>query len=189
MAEADVDEDSLEYIEAEPVLTYILMKNDIIDILQKDSVSCIRSSHKFLVLGTHWGRIHLIDHEGNKILTKEVHQSTVNDISIDIKGEYIASCGDDGRVSIFGLLDESHDQMIEFSRPIKCVELDPSGTFSFVTGDTKLELNEKGFMGRRKRILHENEGIIRAIKWSNDLIISGKICACNSANFRIFVRP
>jgi len=157
MAEADVDEDSLEYIEAEPVLTYILMKNDIIDILQKDSVSCIRSSHKFLVLGTHWGRIHLIDHEGNKILTKEVHQSTVNDISIDIKGEYIASCGDDGRVSIFGLLDESHDQMIEFSRPIN-------------TGDTKLELNEKGFMGRRKRILHENEGIIRAIKWSNDLI-------------------
>jgi len=62
------DEESLEYIEAEPVLTYILMKNDITEIVQKDSVSCIRASHRFLVLGTHWGRIHLIDHEGNKVL-------------------------------------------------------------------------------------------------------------------------
>lgn len=34
----------------------------------------------------------------------------------------------------------------------------------------QLVLNEKGFMGRRNRILHEGEGIIRNIKWSNDLI-------------------
>ncbi len=94
----------------------------------------------------------------------------MNDISIDAKEEYIVSCGDDGRVSIFGLLEDKHDQMIEFNRPLKCVELDPSDTFSFVTGETKLELYEKGFMRRRKKILHENEGIIRAIKWSNDLI-------------------
>ena len=40
------DEESLEYIETEPVLAYTRMKNDIIDILEKDSVSCIRSDHK-----------------------------------------------------------------------------------------------------------------------------------------------
>jgi hypothetical protein len=36
---------------------------------------------------------------------------------------------------------------------------------------SKLVLNEKGFMGRRKtNVLHEGEGIIRNIKWCNDLI-------------------
>lgn len=114
---------------------------------------------------------------------------------IDSKEEYVASCGDDGRVTIFGLCESTHDQIVEFNRPIKSVELEPdnfSRTFSFVTGDTKviynlkaminlfpyliifkfkLVLNERGFMGRRKtNILHEGEGIIRNIKWSNDLI-------------------
>ena len=42
------DDESLEYIETEPVLAYTRMKNDIIDILEKDSVSCIRSDHKVL---------------------------------------------------------------------------------------------------------------------------------------------
>lgn len=172
-AQSDEDEESLEYIETEPVLAYTRMKNDIIDILEKDSVSCIRSDHKILVLGTHWGRIHIMDHDGNKIITKDFHESTVNDVAIDSKEEYIASCGDDGKVNIFGLCESAHDQRVEFNRPIKCVELEPSfhQTFSFVTGDTKLVLNEKGFMGRKKtNILHDGEGIIRNIKWSGDLI-------------------
>lgn len=42
----DKDDDSLEYIETEPVLAYSRMKNDIIEIIEKDSVSCIRSDHK-----------------------------------------------------------------------------------------------------------------------------------------------
>ncbi len=54
--------------EEEKSLEYIFMKNDITEILQKDSLRCIRSSHRFLVLGTRSGRIHLIDHEGNKVL-------------------------------------------------------------------------------------------------------------------------
>lgn len=93
-------------------------------------------------------------------------------MSIDLKEEYIASCGDDGKVNLFGICDPSHDQTVEFNRPIKCVALEPNfhNTLSFVTGDTKLVLNEKGFMGRRNRVLHEGEGIIRNIKWSNDLI-------------------
>jgi hypothetical protein len=57
-----------------------------------------------------------------------------------MKEEYVASCGDDGKVTIFGLCDHVHDQIIEFNRPIKSIELDPSfsTTFSFVTGDTKV---------------------------------------------------
>ncbi len=64
----------------------------------------------------------------------------MNDVAIDFKEEYVASCGDDGKVNIFGLCESSHDQVVEFNRPIKCVELEPnfSYTFSFVTGDTKV---------------------------------------------------
>ena len=43
--EEQVDEEDLEY-ETEPVLAYTRMKNDISEILQKDSASCIRSNHK-----------------------------------------------------------------------------------------------------------------------------------------------
>lgn len=35
-----------EYVEAEPVLAYSRMKNDINKILQNDSVSCIKADHK-----------------------------------------------------------------------------------------------------------------------------------------------
>ena len=90
-----------------------------------------------------------------------------------MKEEYVASCSDDGKVTIFGLCEATHDQVIEFSRPIKSIELEPSFsvTFSFITGDTKLVHVERGFMGRRKtNILHEGEGIIRNIKWCSDLI-------------------
>ena len=42
----DDDQESLEYIETEPVLAYSRMKNDVIEIIEKDSVSCIKSDHK-----------------------------------------------------------------------------------------------------------------------------------------------
>ena len=40
------DEEEEEYVEAEPVLAYSRMKNDINKILQNDSVSCIKADHK-----------------------------------------------------------------------------------------------------------------------------------------------
>lgn len=77
--ENEEDAESLEYIETEPVLTYSRMKNDVAEILKSDSVSCIRTDHKILVLGTHWGRIHIMDHDGNQIMTKDCvsHQLSV----------------------------------------------------------------------------------------------------------------
>jgi hypothetical protein len=92
------EEEEEEYAEAEPVLTYSRMKNDVNEILTQDSVSCIKAGHKvspskktkrgsflvsnlkkithpfslkILVLGTHFGRIHIMDHDGNKNMTKE----------------------------------------------------------------------------------------------------------------------
>lgn len=70
--EEEEEEEESDYGEAEPVLAYSRMRNDVATILQNDSVSCIKADHKFLVIGTHWGRIHIMDHDGNKIMTKEM---------------------------------------------------------------------------------------------------------------------
>jgi hypothetical protein len=44
--EDDEEEDEENYEEAEPILAYDRMRNDFLDILQKDSVSCIKAGHK-----------------------------------------------------------------------------------------------------------------------------------------------
>lgn len=64
--EENEEEEEEEYIESEPVLAYYRMKNSLTEILQNDSVSCIKASHKMLIIGTHWGKIHIMDHDGNK---------------------------------------------------------------------------------------------------------------------------
>lgn len=48
-------------------------------------------------MGTHWGAVHVLDFEGNIIKTFQKHAATVNDISIDHAGEYVASASDDGK--------------------------------------------------------------------------------------------
>lgn len=56
---------------------------------------------QFLALGSHNGSVHLFDHEGNKVRTKPFRSHdnvTVNQISIDLPGEYFCSCSDDGQV-------------------------------------------------------------------------------------------
>ena len=137
------EESSCDEIITEPVLTYSRMRNDVADILRNDSVSCIRTGRKILFVGTHEGRVHIMDHEGNKFEKENMpkHECTVNDLSIDAREEYVASCGDDGVVNIFGICDEYFD-CARFDRPIKCVELEPNfqQTKSFVTGDTKVGL-------------------------------------------------
>ena len=69
----EVDEDDDEYVEAEPVLAYTRMKNDmgITQIMHEDAVSCIKADHKIIVIGTHCGKIHIMDHNGNKIMTRD----------------------------------------------------------------------------------------------------------------------
>ncbi len=66
--------------------------------------------------------------------------STVNEIAIDATEEYVASCGDDGKVVIFSLYDEQFNQTTQFDRPIKAIAFEPNfiKTKSYVTGDTKV---------------------------------------------------
>jgi WD40 repeat protein len=47
-------------------------------------------------MGTHWGVVHIMDFEGNENQKFQAHTATVNDLSVDLEGEFIASASDDG---------------------------------------------------------------------------------------------
>lgn len=63
------------------------------------------SNWQFLMFGTFQGRVYLLDHQGNSVDSnlsngeRRMHSVAVNHIDVDPKGEYVATCSDDGRVS------------------------------------------------------------------------------------------
>ncbi|XP_071158448.1 vacuolar protein sorting-associated protein 41 homolog [Mytilus edulis] len=177
--EEDESESDESEEEEEPKLKYERISNDLVDILKKDCISCLAVHSKFLAAGTHWGMIYILDHIGCHIRDTEItaHSTTVNQISIDDHGDYVASCSDDGKVLITGFYTAENNQSLNFDRPVKAVAMDPlfykhgSGKH-FVTGDDKLVLNEKGglFSRHRTTALHQGEGPIREIQWIGDFI-------------------
>lgn len=175
--DSDEDEEDTDS-DQEPKLKYERIQNKLEEILNKEAASCMAVHTKFLAVGTHWGTVHVLDHQGNKVEDKEIakHLTTVNQLSLDSHADYIASCADDGKVAITGLYESEHNQIHDFDCPIKSVALDPkfsqhNSNRQFVTGGDKLVLHEKGFLGRSKStILHQGEGTIRNIQWCGDLI-------------------
>lgn len=117
----------------EPKLKYDRMGNDVKNILLKDAVSCICVHTKFICLGTQWGVIHLLDHEGNTVSISQdnnqkdlqAHAIAVNKISVDLNGDYIASCSDDGKVLVYGLYSADNTHNLTLGRVVKSVALDP----------------------------------------------------------------
>lgn len=53
-----------------------------------------------MCLGTKSGALHLLDHLGHSSQQQEfpTHGTSVNMVDIDMGGDYIASCSDDGKV-------------------------------------------------------------------------------------------
>ncbi|XP_059477900.1 vacuolar protein sorting-associated protein 41 homolog [Neocloeon triangulifer] len=158
--------------EIEPKLKYVRITNDLQNILCKDAASCIAVHPKFICIGSHWGALHLFDHQGNSVRSQDLqaHTVMVNQISIDERGDHIASCSDDGRVFINGLYSPESSQSLVLHRLIKCVAIDPyyfksSTGRRFITGDERLMVHEKAFLSRRSTILAEAEGHVNNIKW------------------------
>ena len=173
---------------------YDRIKNEVLNIIPKDAISCVAVHSKFMAIGTHSGKIHVMDHQGNKVhqdvllvrgcchmrsclhacVSLLQHNSTVNQISIDSKGEFIASCSVD-RAYIHGLLTTDFNLLINFDRPVRAIAIDPSfgrGTDRrFVTGDDKLILHSKNFLNRHaSKIISSGDGQVRNIKWRGSFI-------------------
>lgn len=170
--------------DVEPKLRYDRLANDVQNILLKDAVSCICVHTKFICLGTQWGVIHLLDHEGNivpisrdgKNMELQAHAIAVNRISVDLNGDYIASCSDDGKVLVYGLYTDDNTHELSLGRVVKSIALDPyyfkSGSGRrFITGDNKLILFEKTFLNRlRSTVLCECEGYVQAMAWHDRFV-------------------
>ncbi|XP_049953703.1 vacuolar protein sorting-associated protein 41 homolog isoform X1 [Schistocerca serialis cubense] len=175
---SDDDMNSSSSDEIEPRLKYVRMTNDVLKILNKDAASCMAVHPKFVCLGTHWGTVHLLDHQGNNIKSKALrsHTVSVNQISIDQNGDFVASCSDDGRIFISGLCSSEHNQEVVIGRLVRCVAIDPyyskpgSGR-RFITGDERLVFHEKTFLSRiRTTVLYEAEGTVQNIKWNGQFV-------------------
>jgi vacuolar protein sorting-associated protein 41 len=89
----------------EPLFKYLRLACDLKEIVKNSSISCIFCTEKVVIVGTSWGDLHILDHEGNVNSHQKFpkHIVGINQISVDLKGEYIASCSDDGQVSPIGM--------------------------------------------------------------------------------------
>uniref|UniRef100_A0A1A7ZVV9 Vacuolar protein sorting-associated protein 41 homolog n=1 Tax=Nothobranchius furzeri TaxID=105023 RepID=A0A1A7ZVV9_NOTFU len=160
--------------EEEPKLKYERLANGVTEILQNDAASCMTVHDKFLALGTHFGKVFLLDIQGNVTQKFEISSVKINQISLDESGEHVGICSEDGKVQVFGLYTREgfHDN---FDCPIKAVALHPQFSRSnykqFVTGGNKLLLYERNWLNRWKTVvLHEGEGTITNVQWRANLI-------------------
>ncbi|CAH2283281.1 vacuolar sorting-associated 41 homolog [Pelobates cultripes] len=158
----------------EPKLKYERLSNGVSDILQEDAASCMTVHEKFLALGTHNGKVYLLDIQGNMTQKFDISSVKINQISLDDSGENVGICSEDGKVQVFGLYSREGLHEI-FDCPIKIVAVHPqfakSNCKQFVTGGNKLLLYERTWLNRWKTtVLHEGEGNITNIKWRGNLI-------------------
>ncbi|KAB7507228.1 Vacuolar protein sorting-associated protein 41-like protein [Armadillidium nasatum] len=166
--------------EEEPKLKYEWILGDLQNILIKDGASCIYVNDKLLILGTNWGNIHVLDHQGNKIKHFKEHTGPVTMIDMDSSGDYIASCSHDRRVVVQGLY--SNDTFHSFSTqiPVRCIAIEPNygkarSNKRFIIGTNQVLMYEKKFFGSLKPIvLYENSGgsgeVIRNISWKGQFM-------------------
>ncbi|XXG60295.1 hypothetical protein AAC387_Pa04g2238 [Persea americana] len=173
--EEEEEEEEVEEEEDEPRLKYQRMGGSIPSLLSNDAASCISIAERMIALGTHDGTVHILDFQGNQVKEYFAHTATVNDLSFDVEGEYVASCSDDGFVVISSLFTDER-MKFEYHRPMKAIALDPEysrkSSRRFVAGGLAghLFLNSKKWLGYRDQVLHSGEGPIHAVKWRTSLI-------------------
>lgn len=107
----------------EPLFKYLRLACDLHKIVKNSSISCISCNTKVIFVGDSWfvlsisllnnkfhiltlnffrGDLHILDHEGNVNSHQKFpkHIVGINQISVDSKGENIATCSDDGQARI-----------------------------------------------------------------------------------------
>jgi len=167
--ESDSDEE-----DTEPKLKYERLSPDLRNILQKDRASCMAVHNKFIVLGTDWGVIHLLDAMGNSLAsrTQKQHSVRVSQVSIDHAGEFYASCSIDGRIVVTGLYTDDNTHNFKMDKPARTIAIDPiyaranSGRRFMTTSEDKLIIHEKTFLSRYKQdTICQGEGEIHNVRW------------------------
>ncbi|KAG5447100.1 Vacuolar protein sorting-associated protein 41 [Clonorchis sinensis] len=160
----------------EPYMKYRLLEDGVTVLTSTDSITCLAAHEKFIAIGTELGRVHIMDHHGfpteNGVYS--MHTSSVNHISIASGGDFMTSCGDDGKVIVYNLSDTNENQIFRLDYEIKSVAISPdyAQVQAFVFGHSKLNLISRGTFKRSKTgELATAEGLVRTIKWRGDFIV------------------
>ena len=159
----------------EPILKYqsLNLDQDIQDIFKTGSATSISTHDRFIAVGFTSGEIALFDYTGICLQSKKVHKARVNQVSLDMDGEYYASCSEDGEVIVTGFSSSDKEQKItvDSKGPVTSVALDPgyakpdSGRKILAAVENKVIYCEKGFWGVKQRELCQEGGTISNINW------------------------
>ena len=162
--------------EAEPVLKYVRISNDMATIIAKSKVTAVDIDDRFLMIGTQNGHVHVFDHNGYEVTVDRkfpVHPIAVTSLCIDRTGEFFASCSNDGRINVFGFFKSDFDVQECLPFKVECICLDPNFSVSrcFATGGDRPLFWEKGLFGKYKRTaLTRISGSVSTIAWHNNYI-------------------
>ncbi|GAA5865395.1 hypothetical protein JCM1840_001554 [Sporobolomyces johnsonii] len=171
----DEEDESSDEEDDEPTLKYARLGGSTGEILAKDTASALAVSSKYIILGSHNGAIYVLNPEGILLKTFRPHSAMVNDLSVDILSEFVASASMDGKVAIHSLT-STETYVFDLQRPMRCVALEPNfgkrSTRQFVSGGMagSLILSEKGWLGQKEVTLYSGEGPIWAVEWRGTFI-------------------
>uniref|UniRef100_A0A671K648 Vacuolar protein sorting-associated protein 41 homolog n=1 Tax=Sinocyclocheilus anshuiensis TaxID=1608454 RepID=A0A671K648_9TELE len=149
LSEESTDESEEEDTEEEPKLKYERLTNGVTEILQKDAASCMTVHDKFLALGTHFGKVYLLDIQGNVTQKFEISPVKINQISLDESGDHVGICSEDGKSLTF----------------LCCTYL-----CSVFYCPLQMLTNRNWLNRWKTSVLHEGEGNITNVKWRANLI-------------------
>ena len=122
---SDASSSSSEDAEEEPILKYRRLGGCVPELLSSDLATCACAAEGLVALGTKSGRVHVLDADGVEIRRFAPHAGPVNDVSLDARAEFVASCAEDGTVAVHGLrVDERI--LREHPAPVRTVALDPT---------------------------------------------------------------
>ena len=173
-SDSDSDSDA-----PEPILKYQRLGASLPDLLADDAATCACAwEGGVLALGTASGRVRVFDSLGGELKRFASHRAgPVRAVSFDARGEFVASCSEDGTVAIRGLYVDEHQVTRAFGRAMRAVALDPdfarAKSRRFVCGGVSgaLIINGVGWMGHRAdATLHSGEGTVHAVSWAGALI-------------------
>ncbi|XP_064401865.1 vacuolar protein sorting-associated protein 41 homolog [Halichondria panicea] len=179
-SEEDTDEE-------EPVLKYKRFAKEVVSSIhdgtgmgsgERNIICCIAVHPKFIALGTYDGSIKLLDHTGTLLKDRvyALHSSQINQISVDTEGEFLASCSNDGKVSIIGLFTTKYNNTNSFGAQVNSVAIHPyfgrNTSRMFAYGTDKLVLVEERRWPLTNKVnqLDAGYGRVTTIKWKDNLI-------------------
>ncbi|VDN19849.1 unnamed protein product [Cylicostephanus goldi] len=182
---SDLEESDLEEEEGllEPCFKYQRVEGPDMKQLQATQIITAITVHlKLIAIGTQQGYLWIMDHFGHvdhkHLPMTRPHRSAVIKLSMDSDGNYVMSCGSDGRVVISGLGCDNLNYVLNLSTVPRCIAISPlfskSGSVPmFAVAERKLVIYERKFLKYRDTIIYsgqERNGDIMECSWQQSLI-------------------